>query len=127
MSVTYPLTVFYDGACGVCSSEMIYYKSIADQRIKFINIAEEGFCAEEYGITESDFQRALHVRDAKGQYYTGVEAFQKLWEALPSPFFPRLSSLVGLPGIYQIACAGYAVFAKFRHLLPKSKNSCHLS
>jgi predicted DCC family thiol-disulfide oxidoreductase YuxK len=120
MSSTYPLTVFYDGACGVCSTEIRYYRSIADQRIQFVNIAADDFNAQVYGKTVSEFQEKLHARSADGQFFTGVEAFRRLWEGLPSPFYPLLSGFVGLPGINLAARIGYAVFARYRHLLPAS-------
>jgi predicted DCC family thiol-disulfide oxidoreductase YuxK len=125
MPALYPLKVFYDGACGVCSSEMSYYRSIADKKVVFIDIAAQDFCPETFGRQEEDFQRELHVCDAEGRFATGVEGFRLLWEALPSPFYPLLSKFVGLPGIHLAAVAGYSVFARFRHLLPGSK-SCSL-
>lgn len=125
MKINYPLTVFFDGACGVCSTEMSYYRSIADQRVKFVDIAAVDFEAESFDKTIGDFQKELHARDADGRYFTGVEAFRRLWEALPSPFYPLLSTVTGLPGIHISARAGYAVFARFRHLLPsKHVSSC---
>jgi predicted DCC family thiol-disulfide oxidoreductase YuxK len=123
MSTPYPLTVFYDGACGVCSTEICFYRSIADQRIQFVDIAADNFNAGQYGKTLGEFQEKLHVMDAKGQFFTGVEAFRRLWEGLPSPFYPLLAGFVGLPGIHMAACACYAVFARFRHLLPSSKTA----
>ena len=127
MNVTYPLTVFFDGACGVCSKEMSYYRSIADQRLEFVNIAASDFDAEVYGKSAAEFQARLHVRDAEGRYFTGVEAFRRLWEALPSPFYPLFSGLVGLPGIHFASQIGYDLFARFRHLLPASHAaSCRL-
>jgi len=127
MKINYPLTLFYDGACGVCSTEISYYCSIADQRVVFVNIASANFDAEAFGKRMEEFQEQLHARDADGHYYTGVEAFRRLWEALPSPFYPLLSSFVGLPGIHLSARAGYAVFARYRHLLPSSRaTSCQI-
>jgi predicted DCC family thiol-disulfide oxidoreductase YuxK len=128
MFTTYPLTIFYDGACGVCSTEISYYRSIADQRVQFVDIASVDFDAGEYGKTIDDFQKRLHARDAEGQYFTGVEAFRQLWEALPSPFYPLLSTVVGLPGIHLAARTGYAFFARFRYLLPaKHTASCPIA
>jgi predicted DCC family thiol-disulfide oxidoreductase YuxK len=121
MATHYPITVFYDGACGVCSTEINYYRSIADQRVLFIDIAAADFSAEDYGKTPGEFQEKLHTRDASGRFYTGVEAFRRLWEVLPSPFYPLLSKFVGLPVIHLVACASYAVFARFRHLLPSGQ------
>lgn len=120
MPVVYPLTIFYDGACGVCSREIRYYRSIADERVQFVDIAAFDFDAETFGKTSDDFQKQMHARDAEGQYFTGVEAFRKLWDALPSPFYPLLSTFIGLPGINLAARTGYAVFARSRHLLPSS-------
>ena len=125
MTVIYPLTIFYDGACGVCSTEISHYQSIADQRVQFVNIAAVDFNAEGFGKTIDEFQKKLHARDADGQYFTGVEAFRQLWVALPSPFYPLLSTFVGLPGIHFAARTSYAIFARFRHLLPnKHATSC---
>jgi predicted DCC family thiol-disulfide oxidoreductase YuxK len=127
MRINYPLTIFYDGACGVCSTEIRYYRSIADQRVEFVNIASADFDAGTFGKTTDEFQEKLHARDADGCYYTGVDAFRRLWEALPSPFYPLLSSFVGLPGIHLSARAGYAVFSRYRHLLPSSRaTSCQV-
>ncbi len=125
MTVTYPLTIFYDGACSVCSTEISYYRSIADQRVEFVNIAAVDFDADSLGKRTEEFQKKLHACDANGHFFTGVEAFRKLWDALPSPFYPILSTVVGLPGIHLAACTSYAVFARFRYLLPsKLANSC---
>lgn len=127
MKVSYPMIVFYDGACGVCSKEMRYYRKVADRRVRFVDIAAADFDAGQYGRTSGDFQRELHVCDANGNFFTGVEAFRRLWEALPSPFYPLLSDVVGLPGINLAARTSYAVFARYRHLLPAAeKTSCPL-
>ena len=127
MKINYPLTLFYDGACKVCSTEIRHYRSIADQRLKFVNIASNDFDAETFGKKIEEFQKKLHARDADGHYYTGVEAFRRLWEALPSPFYTLLSSFIGLPGIHLSARAGYAIFAKYRHLLPSNREpSCQV-
>ena len=34
------ITVFNDGKCNLCSKEIFYYKSIADNKFKWIDIAE---------------------------------------------------------------------------------------
>ncbi len=121
MSVTYPLAIFYDGACGLCSTEITYYRSLTDKRVQFVDIAAPDFDAESFGKTVADFQKKLHARDAEGQYFTGVEAFRQLWDTLPSPFYPLLSTFVGLPGIHLAARAGYAITAKFRRFLPSRR------
>ena len=115
MAVTYPITIFYDGACSVCNTDIGYYRTIADQRVLFVDIAAADFDAEVFDKTSDEFQKQLHARDADGHFFTGVEAFRQLWGALPSPFYPLLSTFVGLPGIHLAARTSYAVFARFRY------------
>jgi len=123
----YPITIFYDGACGVCASEMKHYMSIADGKVRFVNIAAVEFNAYDYGKSNEDFQRALHALDSQGVFYTGVDAFRKLWDTLPSPLYPFLSSFLGLPLINFASRCGYSLFSRYRHLLPRAnKNVCHI-
>ena len=121
------LTVFYDGACGVCDGEMRYYRVQAGNKVEFIDIAAPDFDPARYGRTAEEFLSQLHVRDAEGRFHTGVEAFRTLWRALPSPFYPLLAGIVGLPGVHLASRLGYDLFARYRHLLPKSRGgSCPL-
>lgn len=121
------LTVFYDGACGVCSTEMSHYKTIANEGIQFVNIAASDFKAESYGKSPEEFRRELHTCDNHGQFYTGVDAFRMLWSALPPPFYPLLAIITGLPLINFASRCSYAVFARYRYLLPaKRPESCSL-
>jgi len=121
----FPLTVFFDGKCSVCSREMrIYQQRKCDGRLTFIDISAPGFIAADHGRSAEEFMRELHVRDADGNFYTGVEAFVRIWSAFPeSPLYSLLGHTVSLPGIRQGADLGYATFARLRHLLPRT--GCH--
>lgn len=119
-----PIRVFFDGSCGVCAREIAHYRCFADPGIiTFINIADPDFEARFYGPTREEFQTKLHVLDAGGQFHTGVDAFRTLWRALPGRVYPTLATLTGLPGVNALARCGYAVFARYRHLLPKRGTS----
>lgn len=121
---SYPLKVFYDGNCRVCAKEIDVYRAKADSgRLIFVDIADTDFNANDYGRTDKEFQAELHVCDAEGQFFTGVDAFRKIWEALSSPLYPALAKLTGLPGINDAARSGYALFARYRHLLPQTNRS----
>jgi predicted DCC family thiol-disulfide oxidoreductase YuxK len=120
----YPLTVFYDGSCSVCRREMqVYQRNNPQKRLVFIDISQPDFIAQNYGKTEQKFMARMHVRDADGVYATGVAAFILIWQAYPeNSVYPYLGKIVGFPGINQLACLCYALFARYRHRLPQTQN-----
>ncbi|MCF6178190.1 MAG: DUF393 domain-containing protein [Geopsychrobacter sp.] len=91
-SSKFPLQVFYDGSCGVCSREMrVYQRRESAARLKFIDISAPGFIAADHDRSFSEFMQELHVRDAEGQFHTGVAAFARIWSAFPdSPLYSLL-------------------------------------
>lgn len=130
-STRFPLQVFYDGSCVICSREMRTYQAReCTDRLVFFDISAPGFRAKEHGRDLEDFMKELHVRDAEGQFHTGISAFARIWSAFPeSPLYSILEKTLNLPGIKQGADIGYATFARFRHLLPNSScqdGSCRL-
>lgn len=126
MSIAFPLEIFYDGSCRVCATEMeSYRRRNPQQRLRFVDISADDFRPQQYGKEMADFMARLHVRDARGQFATGVDAFLLIWQAYPSGSCYRLlAGLIGLPGIHLLARGGYALFARYRHLLPKRGQDC---
>lgn len=124
--MSFPLQIFYDGSCLLCSREMENYrKRNPENRFYFVDISAENFSADRYGKTQADFMKQLHVCDADGNYYTGVDAFVAIWQAYPSGSLCRLfSALVGFPGLDLLSRFGYRAFARYRHLLPKRVSGC---
>lgn len=125
-AATYPLEIFYDGSCLVCSREMeLYRRRNPQQRLVFIDISRDDFCAEEYGRSQQQFMAALHIRDAGGRFSTGIDAFLVLWRAFPSGSLYRLfGGVISLPGVHLASRFGYALFARYRHLLPQRSDDC---
>ncbi len=124
-STRFPLQVFYDGGCAICSREMqAYQQRESAGRLLFLDISAPEFSAAEHGRSFDEFMKELHVRDARGKFHTGISAFSRIWSAFPdSPLYSLLGRTINLPLIRQGADLGYATFARFRHLLPK--NRCH--
>jgi len=124
-STKFPLQVFYDGSCLVCNREMqVYQRRESAGRLVFFDISASGFNVTEHGRTLEEFMKELHVRDAAGEFHTGISAFARIWSAFPeSPLYSLLERGINLPGIRQGADLGYTAFARFRHLLPNT--SCH--
>lgn len=134
MAVSFPLQIFYDGACLVCSTEIdSYRKHNPEDRLRFIDISAAEFDPDRYGKSRAEFMARIHVRDADGKFSVGVDAFVTIWQAYPSGSIYRLfSALIGLPGINLLSRIGYSVFARYRHLLPARRRecdsgSCHLN
>lgn len=123
---SYPLEIFYDGSCLVCSTEMeSYRRRNPRQRLIFTDISAEDFVAARYGRSQQQFMAELHVKDAQGRFFTGVDAFLALWEAFPPGSLYRLfGGVISLPGVHLAAKAGYFLFARYRHLLPKRTRDC---
>ena len=114
------ITVFYDGGCRVCNSEVSHYKKISPEPgIDYININDPGFEPGHYGKSRDDFMAQLHVQDAGGNFHVGVEAFRLLWKKLPGPHYRLLASITGLPGINLLSRIIYRLFAENRHRLPR--------
>lgn len=123
----FPLRIFFDGACSVCSREVEHYRRRdRDGRLVPIDISADDFDADLYGISFADFMYELHAIDGQGRVYRGVEAFWAIWQAFPtSTFFGLLGTLITLPVINPMARLCYRGFARLRPYLPKRKNACH--
>lgn len=125
MKPEFPIKVFYDGSCYVCSSEMlVYMKKNHESRLEFIDISAPDFNLNEYGISLTDFMYQMHVIDRAGRVYRGPEAFRAIWQAFPSSaWYGFLATLVALPGIRVLARAAYMTFARVRKYLPKRRKA----
>lgn len=108
-----PITVYYDGACGMCSREIRHYQRIAPQdRYAWVDITQTPEPLNALGISTEEGLRIMHVRDAAGEMHKGVDAFLVLWRAMP--YWKILRPIVACPGIYHLACFSYARFANWR-------------
>ena len=123
------LTIYYDGACLVCAAEMEHYRRLdRSGRLAFVDISAPGFVAPDHGREQRAFMKQLHVRTADGRWLTAIDAFLALWEILPGRGYRVLHRLVGWPPLRPLADAGYRLFARYRHLLPRRRceGSCAL-
>ncbi|MCM2264680.1 MAG: DUF393 domain-containing protein [Desulfuromonadales bacterium] len=122
----FPLRIFYDGACPVCSREIEHYRSQDHQgRIVPVDISAPDFDPLPYGIPMNAFQFELHAIDQRGAVYRGVEAFRAIWQAFPDRMAYRLlAAAIGLPVINSAARLGYRWFARLRPRLPGRKDAC---
>ena len=107
------IDVFFDGKCGLCSKEIIYYRNIAKKGIfKWHDIAEDPTPLNKYNIPQSTALRQLHVRDDNSKWHIGVDAFIVIWMKLERWYY--LALFLKLPGIKHLARLCYDTFAHYR-------------
>jgi len=123
--VFFPLTVFYDGSCIVCAREMGHYmRQEHGGRLLFVDIGDPDFSPTPYGRSLDEFMEQMHVIDARGRLFLGVDAFPAIWEALPGRFYRLLGRILLWPGIHLCARLGYRAFARVRLFLPRPRREC---
>jgi predicted DCC family thiol-disulfide oxidoreductase YuxK len=117
------LTVFYDGACRVCSREIaMYQRAKGSENILFVDICAASFDAQKENLDPFEVHRSFHVRAADGTLFKGVEGFVKIWDTLPG--FHWMAKASRLPGMRPLMNVGYRVFTVVRPYLPRKKFDC---
>jgi predicted DCC family thiol-disulfide oxidoreductase YuxK len=112
------LTVYYDGACHLCSREIDHYRKVdRDGQLRLVDISAAEFRAEAVGLDAEQVQKVMHVRLADGTLATGLQAFIAIWQVLPG--FGRLAKLAQAPVLNPLMRGGYRAFAAIRPYLPK--------
>ena len=107
-----PLALFHDGQCPLCRKEIAWLRRHPRSRlIHFIDIRDDDFCAEAWGQRFDDMLGKLHLRDATGHWFIGMDASRALYATLGHRRWVRLSSVPGVRGLLNI---GYLGFARLR-------------
>lgn len=97
------LTVYYDGACPLCSAEIDHYKRCEGaERLSFVDVSVEN---PGDGLDQAEARARFHVRGPDGTLASGAAAFARLWHALPR--WRWLGRLVAAPLAASLAEAVY--------------------
>lgn len=74
-------TLYYDGACPLCSKEMDRLARLSRGRIELVDIhgLEPGDCE----IERARLLSRLHLKTAEGQWITGLSANVRAWRHTP--------------------------------------------
>jgi len=108
----FDIEVFYDGECPLCTQEIgMLRRRDRHERIRFVDIAAEGFDPSSVGVTWQALMDRIHGRLPDGTLVEGVEVFRRLYAAVG---FAPLVALTRLPGIAQLLDVSYHAFAKNR-------------
>lgn len=107
------ITVFYDGACGLCAKEINHYKVIAPSNIfEWVDITQDTDLFTSLGYKKDEGLRALHALDRQGAMHIGVDAFLLIWSQLKR--WRVLGVVVSLPVVRHLAAFIYQHFANWR-------------
>lgn len=91
-TVQYPLTIYYDASCPLCTREVSILKRYdhADQ-LQLVDCSPGDFATVD-GHTRSAMMRLIHARDAAGQWLIGAPVFAAAYRASG---FASIASLWG--------------------------------
>jgi len=108
----YPLTLFYDAACPVCSLEMDHLRERdAARRLVFVDIGAPGFDAAAHGVTLQAMNAEIHAKLPDGSMLKGVEVLRLAYEAVGLGWVLRASAWPLLRPAFDVA---YRKFARHR-------------
>lgn len=103
-------TVYYDGACPLCSAEIAFYRRRTGD-VEFVDVSDPATPLPE-GVTREAALARFHVRDGEGRMRSGADGFATLWRAVPG--WGWLGRLEGVPGIRAVMEGAYRVFLRLR-------------
>ncbi len=115
-----PLTVYFDGACPVCSREIaMYRRQDGASSIGWVDVTTCDASMLGADLTRASALARLHVRTADGELASGALAFATLWRNIPkTAFLGRLASHRPLLAILE---AGYRVLLVVRKTWRKAR------
>ena len=119
------ITLFFDGACPLCSREAkVYRQRLPPATLGLVDIAASDFRAADFGLDAKAVHATIHAKLADGTVLTGIDAFAAIWRQIPR--MRPLAALTGVPVVRQAMQLGYAAFAKVRPRLPgrRCASSC---
>ncbi len=119
---SYPLTVFFDGACPICNREIALMRRLdRHRRLIFCDFSRPDYDPASMAISPTELGRIIHARWGDGTVITGVDVFRAMWEAVGLGFLARLSRL---SLVEPLVLNSYAWFARNRVRLTGRSHTC---
>jgi predicted DCC family thiol-disulfide oxidoreductase YuxK len=110
---TADLTVYFDGSCPLCRSEIGIYRTCAGaDRVAFVDVAAADSGEVARGLDKTAALARFYVQTADGQLHSGAAGFTQLWLTLPG--WRWLGQIALLPGISTAAELAYCGFLRVR-------------
>jgi len=116
------VTVYYDGACPLCSREIAFYRRLAGSgALRWVDINGAGPADLGPGLTCEVALERFHVRDEVGRLIVGAAAFTEIWRHLPSMRW--LAWIARRPPVSWLLEPAYGVFLRIRPWLVRRASS----
>lgn len=120
MTISYPITVYYDASCRLCNGEMQNVKAHdVDNKLNLIDCSAPEFDESDFskmGITRQHMMNRMHIQDAKGNWHIGVAAFEVIYQTVGMDF---VAKIWGSPITRPLAERLYPWVVKHRYILSK--------
>jgi hypothetical protein len=103
-SVASRQSVYYNGDCPVCRTEIGHYARRCEAvaaPVTFVDSSIRGDDLADYGLHWEHLKRRLYLKTANGQIVSGMAALERLWAQTPG--FQWLSKAVSLPVVRPIS------------------------
>jgi predicted DCC family thiol-disulfide oxidoreductase YuxK len=113
MNIEYPLTIYFDGSCKLCRSEI---ENLAARdtagRLIMVDCSPAGFDLAGIPATHAELMNLIHAQDARGTWIKGVDVFVAAYAAARLPW---ISAMLAHPRIKPHAQAAYPWVVRNRH------------
>lgn len=122
------LTIYYDGACPLCSREIAFLRrrDRGRGRLRFVDIAAADFDATPLGVAQTELMAQIHGQLADARWLVGMAVLRRAYTAVGLGW---LLAPTGWPLLGPLFDAGYRWFARNRLRLTGRSNCsivCHL-
>jgi predicted DCC family thiol-disulfide oxidoreductase YuxK len=114
----YPLTLFYDAGCAVCSLEMDHLRERnRSDRLRFVDISAPGFDPSPYGADLSAMDAQIHGLCADGTMLRGVDVLRLAYAAVGLGWVLQPTGWAPVKPLFDL---GYRLFARHRRRISRA-------
>jgi predicted DCC family thiol-disulfide oxidoreductase YuxK len=115
-TVQYPLTIYFDGSCPLCTREIQLLTRFDEQlRLQVVDCSSPAFAPVD-GHARDDMMALIHARDAAGQWLIGAPVFAAAYRATG---FGAIARLWGSPRLQPLWRIVYPWIARHRMWLSR--------